>query len=278
VVRLIALDLDGTLLRADGHVGERTAAHLVALHRQGVAVVIATGRSWRTALRIQQELGIAGPAVAHNGAYAFDSRSGAEWYARRVPRQAARTMLAWATAHDIMVRCYLGVGQPVLFNFFTEEHVARFRRPEDAVAGDLSRTLDTDPLELFVVGNREVDSFVDRFGRLGPGYELVTFERNGRRELNICAPGVDKVEGVAAVARRLGIPPSDILAVGDGPNDVRLLRWSGLAVAVGGGHDQAAAVADYVTPPDSPEPVADALEWALSRPWAGAPPAAEGPA
>jgi Cof subfamily protein (haloacid dehalogenase superfamily) len=275
VVRLIALDLDGTLLRADGHVGDRTAARLAYLHRRGVAVVIATGRSWRTALRIQRELGIAGPAVAHNGAYAFDSRNGSEWYARRVPRQAARLMLAWATARRIMVRCYLGVGRPVLFNFFTAEHLAAFRQAEDEAVPDLHRTLDTDPLELFLLGNWEVDSFVGRFGRVGPGYELVPFERNGRRELNICAPGVDKVEGVAAVARRLGISPAEILAVGDGPNDVRLLRWAGTAVAVGGGYDQAAAVADYVTPPDSPEPVADALDWAWSR-LSLAPPAAEG--
>jgi hydroxymethylpyrimidine pyrophosphatase-like HAD family hydrolase len=81
----------------------------------------------------------------------------------------------------------------------------------------------------------------------------------------VCAPGADKVEGVAAVARRLRIQPREILAIGDGANDIRLMRWAGYAVAMGHGHTDAMRVADYVTPPDSPHPVLDAIQWAWHR-------------
>jgi Cof subfamily protein (haloacid dehalogenase superfamily) len=264
-IRLIACDLDGTLLRPDGTVSPRVAARVQDLARAGVVFVIATGRSWRTALRVQADLGITGPLVAHNGAYAYDSATRREIYAHRVPRAAARAMLAWATPRRIMLRWYLGVGQPVLFNFFTEEHLARFLRPEDTAVPELHRTLAVDPLEIFLFGTWEVDAFLARFGTRGPGYEAVVFPHDATREINVCAPGADKVEGVAAVARHLGIPPSDILVLGDGANDIRLMRWAGVAVAMGHGHQEAMAVADYVTPADAADPVLDALDWAWNQ-------------
>lgn len=263
--RMLACDLDGTLLKSNGEMDIGTVHRLRELWHQGVQVVIATGRSWRTALKIQQLLGTPGPIVAHNGAYAFDTRTGQEIYSRRVPAQAARTMLAWADSRHIMLRCYLGMGHPVLFNFFTPTHLDRFLRADDVVVSDLHRTLNEDPLEIFLFGTWEVDSFLNRFGQQGPGYELVVFPHGDTREVNICAPGADKVEGVAACARRLGIARKDILVIGDGLNDVRLMRWAGLSVAMGTGHEIAKSVANYTTREDHPEPVQEAINWALAR-------------
>ncbi len=263
MLRMVALDLDGTLLRADGTVGVATCAHLHELWRAGTAIVIATGRSWRTAVRVQELLDAPGPIVAHNGAYAFDTRTGREIYSRRVPVRAARAMAAWATARRIMLRYYVGYRSPVLFNFFTEEHRASFLRPEDRAEPTLNTVLDQAPVEIFLFGTWEVDSFLARFGPEGPGYEALVFPHEHEvREVNVCAPGVDKVEAVAAVARRLRIDRDEILAVGDGLNDLRMMRWAGHSVAIGTGHGDARAIADYVTDPESRDPVVEAVAWA----------------
>lgn len=267
MMRLVACDLDGTLLRPDGTIGERSVQAVQRLTRLDIPFVIATGRSWRTAEKVQQQLNIAGPLVAHNGAYAYNTATGQEWYAHRVPRHAAEWMLAWAHARKIMLRCYLGAGQPVLFNFFTPTHLAQFLRPEDVVTPSSPVKLDRDPLEIFLFGTWEVDAFLQRFGHYGPGYECVVFDHENTREVNVCAPGADKVEGVAAVARRLGISPADILVIGDGLNDVRLMKWAGHAVAMGSGHGEAKRLAQFVTEADSEDPVADAVEWALHQSW-----------
>jgi Cof subfamily protein (haloacid dehalogenase superfamily) len=267
-IRLVACDLDGTLLRPDGGLFSRATEELSRLHRQGIPVVIATGRSWRTALKVQSAMGIRGPFVAHNGAYAYDTRTRRELHVRRVGQHAARAIWDWATARGVMVRSYLGVGRPVYFNRFTDEHVARFLRPEDRVASRPEEWIGPGPLEIFLFGSTDVTAFLELFGTNGPDYEATVFPHEGGiQEVNICAPHVDKVEGVQAVARTLGIPSENVLVIGDGENDVRLMEWAGYAVAMGNGHPDAKRVADYVTPLDAPEPVVDALAWAWSTAW-----------
>jgi len=261
MVRMVVCDLDGTLLRPDGSVGTDTRAYVQRLAARGIPFVIATGRSWRTAQRIQSDLGLTGPYVAHNGAYAYDTAGQHALYARRVALERARAMALWGSQRGIMLRYYLGVGHPVLFNLFTAEH-QRFRRPEDTVWEDLHERLPMGPLEIFLLGTWEVDSFLERFGPRGSGYEAVVFQQGDARAVNVCAPGVDKVEAVAAVARRLGLHRQDVLAIGDGANDLRMMRWAGVSVAVGAGQEAAHRIADYVTRPDNPDPVAEALRWA----------------
>jgi hypothetical protein len=156
------------------------------------------------------------------------------------------------------------MGHPVLFNFISEEHRAAFLRPEDVdLSGPPSR-LHAEPLEIFLFGTWEVESFLERFASQGPGYEAMVFPHDRVREINVCAPGADKVEGVAAVARRMGVSPDEVLAIGDGDNDIRLMRWAGYAVAMGSGHRNAQAVAQFVTNPEDPDPVLSAVDWALS--------------
>lgn len=277
-IRMVVTDLDGTLLTTDDQVPAETSRRLAALSRHGVVVAIATGRSWRTALRVQRQLGLRGPFIAHNGAYVYDTKNRGQWYANRVPLGEARRMLAWATSRGIMMRCYLGVGQPVLFNLFTQEHRAHFQRPEDRVVNQLARTLEVKPVEMFLFGREDVDAFLKRFGtpnsaagssRATPRapYETFLFDHpeRGIREVNVCAPGVDKLDGVRAVCQRLGIQPDEVLAIGDGLNDLSLMRWAGMAAAMSTGVDIAKEAADYVTNPRHSDPVLDAIQWAWSR-------------
>lgn len=263
MIRAISCDLDGTLLDSQARIRPQSAQALKELAQQGFLVVLASGRSWRTALKIQRSLGLKGPLITHNGAYGYDSLNRIEWHHHAVPAARARQFLSWANRVGVMVRCYLGVDQPVVYNRFDLAHQLCWMRPEDRLVPDLATTLQKDPLEIFLSGLESVDRFIHTFGVRGCDYELTIFPHAGYREVSICAPDVDKVEALEVLCRQWDLRPHQILALGDGANDVRMLQWAGVSVAVGDGNQAAQAVAHYVTTPGSPEPVLEGLRWAL---------------
>lgn len=263
MIRAISCDLDGTLLDAEARLRPLSARALRELYARGIVVVLASGRSWRTVLRIQQQMGIKGPVITHNGAYGYDTMTDRDFHRHGVAASRVREFLRWADQRSVMVRCYLGVGQPVVYNRFDLAHQLCWLRPEDRLVPDLRDTLAVNPLEIFISGVESVDDFVDKFGLQGPDFEALIFPHVGYREVNICAPGVNKVEALSEFSRLWNIPAEDILALGDGPNDISMLTWAGVSVAVGDGHRDLQRIADFVTAPGSAEPVLDGLSWAF---------------
>jgi hypothetical protein len=265
MIQLIACDLDGTLLDSRTQIRPSSRVMLRDLWKSGVMVVLATGRSWRTALKIQKQLGISGPIIAHNGGYAFNPATGLDWYRRGVPVSTAKDMLDWSSQHDTMLRCYLGYERPVIFNFFTPSHLSQFLRPEDTLLSPDGSNLDIDPLEIFLFGTTEIVPFMHHFGTEGPGYESVVFDHGDQQEINICAPHVDKVEALSFICSHLGFDRTEVMAIGDGINDVAMLAWAGTSVAMGHGTPESHAKANYVTSPTSIDPVVEGLRWAMSE-------------
>lgn len=262
MIKLIACDLDGTLLDSNARLHETSSALLRRLSENGVQVALSTGRSWRTALKIQQQLGIEGPIIAHNGGYVFDPRVSSDIYRRDVPTAQAHRMLEWATDHETMLRCYLGYRRPVIFNFFDACHQAQFLRPEDVLLSESPMNLTVNPLEIFLFGTHQIAPFIHEFGMRRDDYELIVFGHENHQEINICAPDVDKVDALQFLCQSLNIGPESVMALGDGLNDVKMLAWAGTGIAMGDGDPACRSVARYVTPPGSDDPVAQALIWA----------------
>lgn len=261
MIQMIACDLDGTLLNEDIHVNPRAAQLLRQLWQNGMHIVIATGRSWRTAWKAQQELGITGAIVAHNGAYVFDpSRRHADLYRHGVPRARAKAMLGWSLIHGAHMRFYLGYSHPVLLTRLPEDY-DRWRKSDDRLVS-LDTGIARDPMEILLLGQESVDQFIDNFGLRGPDYELTIFDHGYFREVNICAPGVTKAEGLDTLSKHYHVPRQNILAIGDGLNDIPMLEWAGVGVAVGEGLPNCQKIADYVTPVGSGDPVTAAILWA----------------
>lgn len=265
MIQLITCDLDGTLLNPDTSIRLHSAHVLRQLSDQGILVVLATGRSWRTALRIQKEIGISGPLIAHNGAYIYDSRTGQDWYRHSIPVKRTREFLHFANEHHFMLRCYLGANKPVLFNRFNDEHRQNWLRPEDQCLPDAGESLAVEPLEIFLFGNEEVDILIEQFGVLTHDYELTIFTHKGYREVNICAPHVDKIEAIRALSEHLKITTESMLSIGDGLNDVLMLKATGTSIAIGDGEEAAIRVAHHVTPLHHPEPVLEGIQWAFRQ-------------
>ncbi|WP_158246329.1 HAD family hydrolase [Sulfobacillus sp. hq2] len=264
MIRMIACDLDGTLLDEAAHVRPQAAHELHQLWLQGLHVVVATGRSWRTAVRVQRELGISGPIVAHNGAYVFNpALPQPDLYRHGVPITRTQEMMRWGFRHHAHLRCYLGYANPVLFTQFPPDYDV-WQKPEDQVITE-DTAIETEPLEILMLGNRKVTQFIDDFGYQGPDYELTVFSHIGYQEVNICAPRVTKAEGLQHLAHLYHIKPHEVLAIGDGMNDLPMLQWAGVSVAVGEGLEACHQVADYITPVPCSDPVSAALSWAWRK-------------
>lgn len=260
--RLVATDLDGTLLRTDGTISDRTRNLLATLTTHGIPVVLVSARPPRDLRQIAGYLGVEGIAIASNGAL--------------VVELATSTILDhWPLSAEVATRLVIQLRQALPDARFGVksglragwEHGyltlrGREPAPEDWIADAL--TLCNAPISKLVMRHPTLtaDEML-ALGREVAGDEALA-THSGARLLEFSAVGVDKASALARLCARLGIAPSQVVAFGDMPNDVSLLRWAGRGVAVTNAHEEVLAVADMVTASNDEDGVAVALEGLLA--------------
>jgi Cof subfamily protein (haloacid dehalogenase superfamily) len=277
-IRLVASDLDGTLLRPDETVSERTRAALAAARQAGITVVLVSGRPPRNLGPIAERIGVGGIAICANGAVVWDLDSG--------------TMVDHTPlAADLATRLVHALREAIPGALFAVELEAGFGREagwSEGRALTSSEALEADALEL-ITG--PVTKLLLRHPSL-PFPEVAEKARQavgedgvvtwaGLRLVEISAAGVTKAFALERLCRRLGIDPSEVVAIGDMPNDLAMLEWAGTAVAVANADEKVLAAADEVTAANVEDGVALLLERILAANGSGGrrPPAGEpGPA
>lgn len=265
MIRLISCDLDGTLLDEQECILPESGKMLRNLFRNGTIIVLATGRSWRSALNIQQQLGIVGPIIAHDGGYVFDTSRNLELYKRIIPQPIAEYILHWGTQQHVKIRCYLGYDKPVLYNFAYDVN--------NGGSTTINETLfhqnplrNVEPLEMYIFGETEIEKTVTQLGYQGFGYEINVFPHPDYRKLTINPPAVNKVHALRALCSIVGIDRQEVMAFGDGDNDIQMIKWAGTGIAMGHGVAECANSAAYVTSNQvTQEPVLQGLMWASQQ-------------
>lgn len=260
---LVATDLDGTLLRSDGTVSDRTRAALAAAHAAGLPVVAATARPARVARRLVAELGLFHQVVCLGGAQRYDVAVGRLVGDERLPDEAAVAVLdAVRELHpDAHVVAEIGLDIHVEEHFalgawgFAEIAEHTVRRSLEVVGPGVSALL---------VGHehRELEE-LERLAWLGGG-DAVTVTRSGGPHIEVFRAGVSKASGLAALCAELGVAAADVVAFGDERNDVPMLEWAGRSFAVANGRPEAQAVADERCAANDEDGVAAVLEALLS--------------
>jgi 5-amino-6-(5-phospho-D-ribitylamino)uracil phosphatase len=253
--RLVALDIDGTVLHHDGSLPDGVARAIGSVVAAGIPVVPATGRSWHGVRPLVDLLGLPpGWTVASNGAVVVTFPP--ERIVRAVtfdPRLVIERVGALAPEALIAVE-EIGVGYRVSGHFPEGDLTGQMvvEHPELLGSRPVTRVIVRDPQR----SDQEFIALAEQFGLHGVSYYV-----GWSAWLDIAPDGVTKASALAEVAESLGVDQGDVLAIGDGRNDIEMLRWAGRGVAMGQAPPEVAAAADDVT--DSVD--ADGLAHELAR-------------
>lgn len=255
-VRMIVVDLDGTLLRPDGSVSSRTARALESNRSLGREIVFATGRPPRQVAEIAAAAGHRGYCICSNGAVLLHLGTGRTLEDRTFPHGAALTL----------VRALRTLGDPVWLA--VETQAGLFAEPGFPSAGPAETVSDVGEVVggfrqvLFhrdrSTGQVSVESFWERVGDLVES----SFGTSGG-PLELTAKGVNKGAAVQHLAGFIGVDAEHVVAFGDMPNDLEMLRWAGSSYAMANAHPDVLAVADEVAPGNADDGVAAVLETLL---------------
>lgn len=291
-VRMLATDLDGTLLLPDGSVSQRTAEALSAADDAGLLVTLVTGRPPRWLAPIASQTGWHGLAVAANGAAAVDLSKRAVEHTFPIGR-------------DELLRTISTIRELLPDALFGMEHVAPGAAVHEAPAGvkyplprspEDGRTFGHEPgfrpglavpnesptapaEELIEEGNvikllartqgrpgSDADLILEEIAGALTGVVTVTHSTTGSVLLEISRHGVTKATGLAWLARAHGIEQSEVVAVGDMPNDLPMLLWAGAGYAMGNAHPSLSAALgpDQTLAPNTEDGVAQLIESLIS--------------
>jgi len=264
-IRLVALDIDGTLVGEDLVVGERTRAAIAAATASGVAVSLVTGRMASSAVRFARALDLRGPLIAYQGGLARlmpepgSARLGRLLWHRPVPAAVAREAIVWSRERGLdphvnhLERFILRADDPRADDYST------FMGAQAELVPDLLAAIVHPVTKVLAVGDehRPLEVLAEARARFA-GRADVTISHP--RFLEFVAPGVSKGDAVRRLARRLGVPLANALAVGDQYNDLEMLSVVGHGVAMPSAPAAVVAAARYVAPPVDEEGVATVLE------------------
>lgn len=264
--KLIATDLDGTLVRSDDSVSAYSHEVLERVRAAGIPVVGATGRGPRLLDLSRRDLPVAGHMVLAGGGHVVDLTNGGEPVVLRDERLEGAVVTALigeleAVAGPLMVMVEALDGHDAALWGDVDPGWPWPERVEPMTRAD---SLTGPVIKAFVRSNGDADALLRIAQAVIPPSEA-SVTQAGLGYVEICPPGVDKATGLTVVAETLGVDPDEVLVFGDMPNDVPMFRWAGWArVAVGNAHPEVRDLADEVTLTNDEDGVAAWLDRLLS--------------
>ncbi|WP_437669074.1 Cof-type HAD-IIB family hydrolase [Sorangium sp. So ce131] len=260
-LRLVALDLDGTLLRTDGSISERTRSALAVAEAAGLTLMSVTARPPRRVRQVAAQTGLRGTAICSNGGLVYDVTTGAVLRQNRLSAASASALIerlraavpgvAFAIEAGILYGCERGYVIP-------SEHPNDRDDPQmrrgDAVA------LCSEGVTKLIVQHpgRPLEELL-HITRAHAG-ALASVTHSGSSFVEVAAAGVTKALALEAYCAEHGIAAAQVIAFGDMPNDLPMLGWAGRGVAVANAHPDVLAAADEVTSSNDHDGVALVLE------------------
>lgn len=270
-MRLVASDLDGTIVRRDGSISERTVAAFAACEEAGVDVLFVTGRPPRWMPPIAAATGHRGVAVCGNGALVYDL--GTEEVVSTRALTPEDVLAVGLALREVLPTAVLGLETTSGYRrepAFQPHHPAA----HEARTGSLAELLADRPVVVKVLCRVEgvtADPILAAARPALAGLADPVHSDTAGSMIEISALGVSKASTLALVAEQRGIGPQDVVAFGDMPNDVPMLRWAGRGYAMADGHPEAIAAADEIAPPCAEDGVAQVLEQLLTARAVGGP-------
>lgn len=253
-IRLLGLDLDGTLLNSRGEIPPENRRAIAAARERGVAIALVTGRRFRDARPLALDLGLDVPVIAHNGALTKHARTLETVAARLLPLDEARRVVRLAADADldpmlsddhqgmgVLVYDRISPGNRALANYIAwSRRIVGDEADSNAAVrqvGSLEEFLDHPPVHISVSGTcRAMEEFARALAaELGEQVRVMStiYESQDFTLLDVIHSEASKGAGLHAVAAELRIDAAEVMAIGDNYNDLEMLAYAGRGVLMG---------------------------------------------
>lgn len=260
MIRLVASDLDGTLLNNEWQISPQNSAAIRQTVAKGVKVTLATGRMAASTRKYAEQLGLDVPLITYHGALVEQALSGEVLYRKVVPVELAAELL------EILVK------KGVHTQFFIKDRV--FVRKHNAYSEYYSRMsgLQVEETDIYKLLQKEPEG-CEKILCIAEEEDLpkivvelkeiygdrLHFTSSSPNFFDMLNPEVNKGAALKALAERWEIKASEVLACGDSQNDIEMLSYAGIGVAMENAHPELKKIADYITASNEQDGVAKAL-------------------
>ncbi|KAB2334523.1 HAD family hydrolase [Cytobacillus depressus] len=251
-VRAIFIDMDGTLLKASNSISRRNIEAIHRLINQGVKVFLATGRHYEVTAPYHKEIGLRTPMICLNGAAIHDAETGRVMQMKTVQLNEERFHhLTAESPCNVMVHTANGLYVKEIneeIDYWTKVgqipplYIGDLRKANYHDVLKYSVRTGAPSLELSAMFKKEAD-VID----WNDGFEIV-------------APNVSKWSAIKSLLTEFRMSPKEVVAIGDGPNDIEMLRHAGTGVAMGNASEKIKATADFVTEHHENDGLAEFIE------------------
>lgn len=259
---LIALDLDGTLTNHDKEVTPLTRQALMEAQTDGATLVLASGRPTYGIKPVAETLGLdkaGGYVLAYNGGKVIEWKTGRELFAQSLPAEVIPYLHHYARTRGYALLGYRD--GDILTELPDDAYVreeARINRMSVTRVDNLLDALESHPTKLLMTGNPPlmVQAEAELADALGGKMDVY---RSAPFFVELVPKGVDKAQSLMRLLGRLNLSPAELMAFGDGYNDLSMLRLAGMGVAMANAVPELRAAADYVTDSNEEDGVAKAI-------------------
>lgn len=260
-IRLVAMDLDDTLLRDDWTISPRVVKAIQRAQAQGVKMTIATGRMPISTRPYAEQLALDVPVITYHGAMIQQALSGDILFRRVIPSALATEIVQDVAGRGVYAQIYLKdrVITPELNDWSREyERISGVRIEQEDLSILLSQEPEGVEKILLMAKESELDQLSPLLRQLYGKKVHLTKSKPCFLEMTDCS--VNKGVALAALAERLGIAREDVMAIGDSYNDLEMIKYAGLGVAMGNARPEIQEQADIITASNEEDGVAEAIE------------------
>lgn len=255
--KMIVSDIDGTLLNSQGHLTEGVKSAVRKLHAEGVIVTLATGRNLRGVLPLVEELGLNVPVILGNGTVIVDPLKKETLLHRPLPVDTAHKILDVIAGHGLWSSIFVHTFEGIDTYYdrdpgFDAAYLFVNRDPSiSRQVEDFRQLTGVDPLKVLLIDRPEkVNPLIEDLKKIDDhkfSMFVSTYDFPGYTFLEMFDHASSKAAGIDHLAKQFGIAAEEVVAVGDNLNDMEMIEYAGLGVAMGQGVEELKRAADWTT-------------------------------
>jgi len=265
-IRLLVLDIDGTIAGIENAIREPVRKAIRAAQDRGIQVAIATGRMYRSALRFHQDISSTLPLMAYQGALIKDPATQTIYRHLTLSKDLTSQLLDYFEQPELrfLLSVHFYINDQLYVRELTSETKSYAERSsiEPIVVGDLRRTLDQSPTKILALSDdtQLIDKLLNSLQSRYMPAELY-FTKSVATFFEATNPQVNKGTAVRYLAEEcLGLNSENVMAIGDNFNDVEMIEYAGIGVAMNNGPEEVKAKSDWVAPSVESDGAAAAIE------------------